>query len=292
MMPKTADTQPAGRLNDPRQGEPRIAVVFFGITRSLRLTVGSIRQNLIAPARAMASELRTFGHFYDQDRIDNPRSNESGTLDPDEFRLLDLDEVERELPGQCLDQHGFDRLKAAGDPWKDDFASLRNLVQQLHSLGRATDMALAWKPDMVVFARPDLYYHDSIASELLLVSGRQGSGVLLPNWGQWRGGLNDRFAIAKGSDAIAAYGRRVQRLAKYTERGEALHSELFLKFALHGVLAATFAFRASRVRSNGAVVVENFTPGCGKLGNLGLLPFAEFERALGQVELRASGAGK
>lgn len=290
-MPQIAATSIPGHQNGAQQGALRVAVVFYGITRSLRLTLGSINRNLIAPARDMASELRTFGHFFDQDRIDNPRSKEAGALDPDEYRLLDLDQVEREAPGACLEQHGFDDLKAAGDPWKDGFTSLRNLVHQLHSLARATGLALAWQPEIVIFARPDLYYHDSVAPQLAALAGQHGPAVRAPDWAQWRGGCNDRFALARGDQAITAYGFRVARLAEYLALGKRIHSERFLKFALQDIPVGSFALRASRVRSNGIVVVEDFTPGGGKYSRMGLLPFAEFEKTVGRDQPGASGQG-
>jgi hypothetical protein len=290
-MLQSHDPEAEGRRTRLQDGGPRIAVVFFGITRSLRLTLGSINRNVIAPARAAASDLRTVGHFFDQSAIDNPSSNEAGALDPDEFRLLDLDEVVRELPGACLEKHGFDRLKGAGDSWKDDFASLRNLVHQLHSLACATDLALAWKPDIVVFARPDLCYHDSMAPQLAALSLSQGPGVLLPDWAQWRG-CNDRFALARGEDAISAYGHRVTRLNDYVAGDRPVHSEQFLKFALGQVPVGSFGLRASRVRSNGMMEVEDFSPGRGWGFIGGQKPFSRFLQNLANEDDTASRVGK
>ncbi len=81
----------------------RVAVVFFGITRALRLTLPSITANLVAPARNIGRELRLFGHFFTQTAIRNSRSDEEGELDPEEYRLLALDGVELEEPGACLE---------------------------------------------------------------------------------------------------------------------------------------------------------------------------------------------
>ena len=259
--------------------KPRIALAFFGITRSLRLTQGSVRRNLVDPARALGSDVRLFGHFYDQERIENPRSGESGPLDRDEYRLLDLDVVEREPPGDCLALHSFDTLKAAGDPWKDGFISLRNLVHQLHSLRRVTELALDWQPHLVIFARPDLYYHDPVTAYLGLLSEAHRQWTLVPDWAQWRG-VNDRFAIAKGDDAIRAYGLRANRLAEYCALGNAVHAERFLKFALADMPVRLFPLRASRVRSNGMVVVEDFEPGRGLRAARAVLPFDAFAKGL------------
>lgn len=265
------------------RSELRVAVAFFGITRSLRLTVSSIQERIIAPARAIASDVQLFGHFYDQGQINNPRSNELGALDRDEYKLLELDVLEREAPNACLALHDYEGLKTFGDPWKDDFVSLRNLVHQLHSLKRVTEMTMAWQPHMVIFTRPDLYYHHSATQHLEAQIGIDRECILLPDWAQWHG-FNDRFAIAKGDGAIRAYGMRIDRLGEYCRLGKKPHAEQFLKFALKDVCVLSIPFHASRVRSNGMVVDEDFTPGRGK-GGKRMLTFDSFVQALEQSTL-------
>ena len=249
----------------------KVAVVFFGITRALRLTLPAITENLIGPARAVAREVRLFGHFFTQTAIQNARSGEEGVLDPEEYRLLALDGVELEAPGKCLDLYPVAEMQAKGDIWRDDFASFRNLVHQLHSLKRATLLAEAFQPDIVVFARPDLLYHDSMAEHLDFLARAHRQFVLVPDWSSWFG-LNDRFALAKGADGIAAYGRRADRMGAYCARGKRLHSERFLKYALDGQRVRQVHLRASRVRSNGLQVLEDFTPGRGPMGKRQLVP--------------------
>lgn len=243
----------------------KIAVVFFGITRALRLTLPSITAQLIDPARAIAREIRLCGHFFRQTGISNPRSGEMGELDPEEYRLLNLDAVELEDPGACLDLYPMDQMQARGDIWRDDFASFRNLVHQLHSLKRATLLAEGFQPDIVIFARPDLLYHDSAAEHLDLLARAHRSFVLVPDWAQWFG-HNDRFALVKGAEGVAAYGRRADRMGEYCARGKRLHSERFLKYALGGQRVRTMHMRASRVRASGLQVLEDFTPGRGPMG--------------------------
>lgn len=243
----------------------RVAVVFFGITRALRLTLPAIAANVVGPARSVAREVRTYGHFFTQTLISNVRSGEVGELDPEEYRLLNLDAVETEAPGACLDLYPMAEMQARGDIWKDDFASFRNLVHQLHSLRRATLLAEPFQPDIVIFARPDLLYHDSMAEHLDFLARAHRSFVLLPDWSQWFG-HNDRFALAKGEAAIAAYGRRAERMGEYCARPKRLHAERFLKFALGDQRVRPVHLRASRVRSNGLQVLEDFTPGRGPMG--------------------------
>jgi hypothetical protein len=242
----------------------RIAVVFFGITRALRLTLPSITANLIGPARAIAGDVRLFGQFFTQTAISNARSGETGDLDPDEYKLLALDAVELEAPGACLELYPMAEMQARGDIWGDEFASFRNLVHQLHSLKRASLLTEDFQPDIVIFARPDLLYHDSMAEQLDMLARAHRQFVLVPDCSQWFG-LNDRFALAKGAEGIAAYGMRADRMGEYCARGKRLHSERFLKYALGEQRVRAVHLRASRVRSSGM-------QGRGPMGKRQLVP--------------------
>lgn len=236
---------------------PRIAVCFFGITRSLRYTVASIEQNVLEPTRK-TGEVRVFGHFFLQSVISNPRSAEHGKLQVDEYKLLELDWLELEEPDQCLEKHNFDGLKKFGDHWGDDFRSLRNLIHQLHSIDRVTRAAQKWEPEIVVFVRPDIRYHDSI--ERYLKSQRRPT-VLLPNWQHWRGGYNDRFSICFSESAAYAWGTRIDLAEDFCRTyHRPLHGELLLRHALrsHDVRVKMLRSKASRVRYDGSTVEEDF----------------------------------
>lgn len=244
---------------------PRIALCFFGITRSLGYTIHSIRRNILQPARATGT-VSVFCHFFDQKRIQNPRSGEFGDLRPDEYDLLAPDQVEIEPPDLCLEARGFDALKTHGDAWDDDFRSLRNLVHQLHSLDRVTTAAEAWTPDLIFFARPDLTYHQSLAPVFTaarsLVGSDAGPVATLPRWQHWEDGVNDRFALCTPV-AAAAYGHRIREAEAHCDRvGGPLHAERLLKDVLEraGAEIRLMPQRASRTRIDGTLQYEDFSP--------------------------------
>ena len=133
----------------------KVAICFFGITRSLSHTRASIEAHVLAPARQLSSP-KIYAHFFLQKEIDNPRSGEKGILDYEEYRLLPSDWLKLEEPDHCLAQWNFEGLKAWGDSWQDEFRSLRNLIHQLHSLHTVTEAALADGTEVCLFCRPDL----------------------------------------------------------------------------------------------------------------------------------------
>ncbi len=238
----------------------KIAVCFFGITRSLAHTLPELKANVIEPAQE-AGDARLFAHLFLQRRIDNPRSGEQGQLNPEEYRLLNVPEPELEEPGACLAAHGIEELKPYGDSWDDGFRSLGNLVHQLHSLERVTAQALDWGAEVAVFARPDLRYHDSLKRVIRAGIRAPGPLVQLPRW-QPHEGMNDRFAVVTGRQAISAYGGRIGEALNFCrDSGRPLNGERLVKYVIekNGFPVRPFAARASRVRADGSERWEEFS---------------------------------
>lgn len=232
-----------------------IAVCFFGITRSLEYTVESILKNVLAAA-AECGHVKTFGHFFELERIENPRSGEFGDLRRDEHKLLAFDELILE-PSDSKRMFPLDQFSVFGDSWEDGLRSLGNLLSQLHSLDRVTEMALSHEPRLTIFCRPDLQYHDSLES-IIRLAIKAESTAFIPYWQSWNG-CNDRFAIVSGCDVAKAYGQRGRRALEFcTHTAEPLHSERLVQYALNGFKVQTVRHRASRVRFNGTVKNEDF----------------------------------
>lgn len=237
---------------------PKIAVAYFGIPRSSDLCFPSIQHQFLEPL-AVIGEVRAFHHLYCQQRIENPRSGEAGSLAQENYAPFEDSEGEFEHPGQALRRWGYAELLTHGDRYGDDGRSLANLVHQLHSLHRVTSMVLTWRPDVVLFLRPDLYYHDPVELGVVQKCIKDPRMVYVPWWQPW-GGHNDRFAVC-GAQAYLSYGRRVEQAREYcVSKGLSLHAEELLEFALvrDAVRVRTFGWRASRVRLGGVMREESF----------------------------------
>lgn len=72
----------------------RVALAFYGLTRSLHYTIDSIRDNIFAPLKEAGYEYDVFLHTYDLARLEGRRSRESAVLNTTEWRLLQPDYVE------------------------------------------------------------------------------------------------------------------------------------------------------------------------------------------------------
>lgn len=237
----------------------RIAVCFRGISRSLSYTIASIRSNVLAPTRKFG-EVKVFTHFFDQQEINNPRTGELGLLNSDEYRLLESDWLVLEKPDECLEKYNFEYIKSFGDPWGDGFYSLRNVIHALHSLKQSWLTAQSWGADVYLFLRPDMVYHQSFEPTLRKISQQRFSGLGVPLWEGW-GGCNDTFAIANTAAAASGYATRIDRVSDYCARtGKPLTAEVYLLDCIkeQNIPLWFMGIKASRVRSNGEFVKENF----------------------------------
>jgi hypothetical protein len=239
--------------------KPKIAVAMYGIPRGSEITMPSLMKHFIEPARRIG-ECRVFYHLFQQDRVINVRSGEDAPLPHDAYAPFADFNGELERPGPCLDLWQFDRIREFGDHYRDDFCSVRNLVHQLHSMRQVTAWLSPWRPDVVLYLRPDLLYHtgpDVSTIETLCEHPRR---CIVPDW-QWWGGYNDRFAFC-GAEAYAAYGNRIERAIEFSERtGRPLQAERLLRYVLQnaGASVRTTAIRADRVRVDGRIKPEDFS---------------------------------
>lgn len=239
----------------------KIAICFFGLSRSLPTTLDSIERHVVAPCRAHGETVK-LAHLYYQNHVASVRSGEDAPLDPDDYRLLGLDAVSLQFTPPSHLSRIVDEMKPHGDAWKNDFSSLGNLIRQLYSLQAVATVARSYTPDLVVFCRPDLLYHDSLAPVLDAMAQQDGDVVALPDWQHWERGYNDRFAVCRGRKAAQAYGGRLSLVNDYvTEKRRPLHSERLLRYALERADIRTMVFpqRASRVRAGGIIVEERFS---------------------------------
>lgn len=231
--------------------QKKIAVAFFGIPRASQIGP-SIDENILNRLAATGAQVKVFYHLFDLAHISNARSSEDLALDKSNYDYFKHYEGELEAPESCLETWNFDEIKKYGDPWGDDYQSLRNLFHQLHSLHKVTQRVVDFDPDVVAFVRPDLLYHDKIRERDIEQCIKFPNSVVLPSW-QWWGGYNDRFALC-GKSSYHAYGERISNVARYCQvRNRPLHAENFLKYSLDekGCRIVPTKLRGSRVRVSG-----------------------------------------
>ena len=236
----------------------RVAVIFFGIVRSLDSTIASIRRNIYDCNQDVS--LFTLASLNLPSVISNPRSGEAGIVPRhDELFRLGADFYALAPQDDAAIAPYLAAAQRHPDLFENDWASIRNLLHQLASLQRAWTVCTTVLGgfDHYLFVRPDLEYLGEIRIGTL-VSAFHGTGnIALPVWNSW-GGFNDRFALA---DAAAAqhYAERLTLVDRYCAT-RSLHGEMFLGYALErgGCKVSALPVRAQRIRADGRVHQENF----------------------------------
>ena len=222
----------------------------------------SIESRMLEPLRR-CGRVRVTCHLLHQRRIDNPRSGETGDLDPSNYDVLASYAGQRETPPDLRDSAAYRAIRQHGDRWGGDGASLHNALLQLHALESAWDRVRMDASDVIVYLRPDLLYHDSLDPGIVRHVARHPSVCALPGW-QWHRGCNDRFAVC-GPRAAEVYATRAHLIEEWCRghRGP-FEPEALLAFALRrgNVHVVAMPLRASRVRLGGRVHDERFTGRC------------------------------
>ena len=267
----------------------KVAIVFYGLPRSLQWTITSIRQQVMAPLERNKFDFEIFLHSYiHEEGYSNKRSNENLTrLNNSEWKLLKPTQYKIEYLREIQKKYEvlFEKLKNYGDSWKDEYESLRRYIIASHSLKQATRLVIDsifdsnMKYAGMLVIRPDLRYLDEIDINLLSLAMHK-KAVVLPSWG-WDtslggGGFNDRFSYGDIS-AMILLGNRLDGFLTYCEDTKgSFHSEPFYYwfFILEGYKSVIPSFsrhmspievlctdqRAVRVRANSVEAKEDFSP--------------------------------
>lgn len=157
---------------------------FFRIPRNSQICFPSIEQNVLAQFPA-GSDVQCFYHLYKIDEVQNLRSGEKGELAADNYQPFESMIGALTSTDGVLERWDFEQVKAQGDTWADDYASLRNLIYQLNSLHTVTSMIETFNPDFVVFVRPDIFFHNPLPPMSSII---QRLGGTLPTFRTGSGG--------------------------------------------------------------------------------------------------------
>lgn len=226
----------------------KICICFYGLSRSLKYTINSIRENIFRQLINNKYYFDIYFHTYNLKEITNKRSGENNIkLDNNEFKILNADYIKVD------NQYDFDKtininnyLKH-GDPWPENpKVSLFNLLRQLNSLKQVNKLSNNKSYSYYLYLRPDLKYINPF--DCSIIKNCKQNEFYTPVWGKY-GGLNDRMGFGT-YNVMNMFSTRLNKALLYSN-SKKLHSESFLKHIMQSYIIKNINMRANRVRANG-----------------------------------------
>ena len=237
--------------------QKRIAILFWGITRSLKYTYPSIKNNILNPLNENNIDYDIYMHTYRlSSKYSNKRAkevnvklnfNEYTILDPDIIKIDNQDEIKKII--KLKEYH------TQPDPWKTKYQTLNNFILALYSKNECTKLMMKQniKYDYCLFIRPDVKFITKFNINWLKnIDNDPDTTVCIPNFHCFSG-LNDRSAILNYDNAII-YGTFFDHMLEYSKTKQ-LHSETFhknmLKKLIKDINVIKIPFYFCRIRANG-----------------------------------------
>lgn len=230
----------------------KIAICFYGLTRSLKYTLNSIKKNIFEVLSARGIDYDVYVHTYSLSVLTNSRSNEREVpLNPEEY--LELSPVDARIEAQEIvdTQMRHEMYTRCGDPWNDNFQSMKNIVRAYNSMSQVVDMVPSGKYTRIMCIRPDCVYRMPFN-----VGWLNTNAVIVPDFHHW-GGVNDRF-LCGPEKPMRTLMKRYNYWKEMHETGQfktCPNGEYFLKYILRrkGITYVLVKFIFSRMRADGRI---------------------------------------
>lgn len=235
----------------------KVAVGFFGITRSLKLTRDSIYKNVIGQLEELGYDYKIFLHTYELNNYKNIRTKENYTnIDNEEYKLLKPDYFEIEKQDLVLESINPEKYRTHKDPWNTNYNSVDNFLLGQYSKMKLTNMIEKSQInyDYIMFLRPDVEYLHPL--ERSFFNNVINKNISIPKFGTYKPSkphFNDRFAITN-QETYKIYGKVFDKLFEISKK-EPLHSETVLtKYLTENDIKYKYIwFVFKRIRQNGSV---------------------------------------
>jgi len=241
----------------------KVALAFWGITRSLSQTIDSIRTNIFTVLRANGIEYTIFLHTY---VVPSPFSNvrtkeQNCKLNPLEYTLLNADYIALDDQDYVKKQLDLFKYRTHEDPWKTGYNSVDNYICAMYSKKRVTQLITESEIlfDRIVFLRPDVRYLTPLCFEWLYST--MNNTITVPDFHLYTFMINDRFSITNYENGIRI-GNLFDSMYDYSLQNP-LHSETLLYTYVTETLHLRIVYIPlyfNRIRANGFELRDAGTP--------------------------------
>ena len=233
----------------------KVALLFFGLTRSLKYTISSINSNLLDVFKKNNIDYDIYLHTYKLKTYINRRAGEkTNNYDNDEYKLLSPNYLQIDDQDKIKENLKLKRYRTHPDPWKTNYQTVDNFILAQYSKLQIVKMVekSEQKYDYLIYLRPDVKYIQKF--NLNFFKHINNKTICIPNFhlfGPHK--FNDRFCITN-MNSYKIYGNIFQRLLNISKR-RSLHSETVLGAVMknNGLKTIRINFKFSRVRCDGSI---------------------------------------
>ena len=120
----------------------KIALAFWGLTRSLKYTIESINEKILNILKKHNIEYKIFMHTWTVNSVyNNTRSKEANIkLDNEEYKLLSPDYIEIHDQDEFKKNVKFNAFRTHKDPWNTKYETVDNFICAMFSKSRCTQL--------------------------------------------------------------------------------------------------------------------------------------------------------
>ena len=238
----------------------KVALAFFGITRSLSYTNESIQKNILNVLKENNMEYDIYLHTYTfTGNYNNKRTKESLTIkdiNNEEYKLLNPDYLALDVHEDICNRLDFSQYRSKPDPWHSNYNSVNNYILGCYSKFQLVKLIEKNNKtyDYIIYIRPDCLYNQKINMQFF--NEVNDTTICIPNFhcfGPYN--INDRFSICNMNN-YKIYGNIFESLLDLSKK-MSLHSETILGFVLknHNINVKRIQFIFVRIRCSGKVAL-------------------------------------
>lgn len=242
----------------------KVAICFWGLTRSLKYTRDSINKYIFDVFKSNNVDYRIFMHTYTlHDKYNNPRSGEKDiTLDNEEYKCINPDYVILDNQEQVKSSINFLQYRTHKDPWHNNYVTMDNFILAMYSKKRLLKLFQDNDDESYthfLMIRPDVKYLNNF--DIKWLTNIKDNQIYVPDFGIFGcyGGFNDRMALVCSKKVFVLYNSVFDMMLEYSKKTD-LHSESINRFNMNynNIKTVFIPFYFNRVRATGKENKDDF----------------------------------
>lgn len=239
----------------------KVALSFFGLTRSLRYTIESIENNILKELNKNNIEYDIFLHTFFLETYTNTRVKQINRftesiedMDQNEYKLLKPKYLQIDKQDEIKKEINMEQYRTHKDPWNSKYNSVDNfilgqysklqIVKMIEKSDNSYDYIIYLRPDVLYLNKFDIKYLKKIKDDCICIPEHNRYGKYL---------FNDRFAITN-QNTYKIYGNGFNDLLDISKI-QPLHSETVLgeRLCNNNIKFAKIPIKFQRIRANGEI---------------------------------------